>query len=51
MSTAVAPFRAALDVADFTEAQVPVVANVDARPHTAAGEWRDLLATRAPEDL
>lgn len=43
MEPAVAPLGAALDVVDFRTAAVPVVANVDARPHTAAGEWPDLL--------
>lgn len=43
MAPAVAPLGAALDTAAFLAAQVPVVANVDARPHTDAAEWPDLL--------
>ena len=43
MEPAVAPLGAALDATAFRAADVPVVANVDARPHTAAGEWPDLL--------
>ncbi|CAN5216639.1 MAG: ACP S-malonyltransferase [Euzebyales bacterium] len=43
MESAVQPFGEALDAAGFAEAAVPVVANVDARPHTAAAEWPHLL--------
>lgn len=43
MASAVEPLGAALDATAFREAAVPVVANVDARPHTAAAEWPDLL--------
>jgi [acyl-carrier-protein] S-malonyltransferase len=43
MEPAVAPFGAALDAATFADAEVPVVANVDAAPHVAAGEWPQLL--------
>lgn len=43
MATAVERLGAALDDATFADAAVPVVANADARPHTAAGEWPDLL--------
>lgn len=43
MEPAVAPFGAALDAADFAPAGLPVVANVDARPHEAADEWPTLL--------
>jgi [acyl-carrier-protein] S-malonyltransferase len=43
MAPAVAPLDAALDGARFADARVPVVANVDAAPHRAAGEWPDLL--------
>jgi [acyl-carrier-protein] S-malonyltransferase len=43
MEPAVAPFGAVLDETVLRDASVPVVANVDAAPHTAAGEWPDLL--------
>ena len=43
MEPAVAPFGRALDAAAFAAAAVPVVANVDARPHTDAAEWPALL--------
>ncbi len=43
MEAAVAPFGEALRAAAFADAALPVIANVDARPHRAAGEWPDLL--------
>ncbi|HSK97842.1 MAG TPA: ACP S-malonyltransferase [Euzebyales bacterium] len=43
MQPAVEPFGAALDRAAFRDGAVPVVANVDARPHRAAGDWPDVL--------
>jgi [acyl-carrier-protein] S-malonyltransferase len=43
MEPAVEPFGAVLDGAAFADGRVPVVANVDAAPHTAAGEWPGLL--------
>ena len=43
MEPAVAPFGEALDRAGFSDAGIPVVANVDAEVHTGAGEWPDLL--------
>jgi [acyl-carrier-protein] S-malonyltransferase len=43
MAAAVAPLGEALDAAPFADCAVPVVANVDAAVHTAAGEWPDLL--------
>ena len=43
MQPAVASLGAALDASAFRTARVAVVANVDARPHTDAGEWPDLL--------
>lgn len=43
MEPAVEPFGVTLDVATFSTATVPVVANVDARPHTAVGDWPALL--------
>jgi [acyl-carrier-protein] S-malonyltransferase len=43
MEPAVSPFGKVLEEAGFADAAVPVVANVDAEPHTAAGEWPDLL--------
>lgn len=46
MQPAVEPFGLALDAADFADATTPVVANVDARAHTRAVEWPDLLRTQ-----
>lgn len=43
MQPAVEPLGEALEQAAFADADVPVVANVDARPHTAAAEWPALL--------
>jgi [acyl-carrier-protein] S-malonyltransferase len=43
MEPAIGPFGEALDDASFATAAVPVVANVDARPHTDAGDWPTLL--------
>jgi [acyl-carrier-protein] S-malonyltransferase len=43
MQAAVAPFGVALDAAAFSDARIPVVANVDARPHRIAAEWPDVL--------
>ncbi|MGI9016382.1 MAG: ACP S-malonyltransferase [Euzebya sp.] len=43
MAAAVQPLGEALDAAPFAEAGVPVVANVDAAVHTAAGDWPQLL--------
>jgi [acyl-carrier-protein] S-malonyltransferase len=43
MQPAVEPFGAALDRAAFRDGAVPVVANVDARPHRAAGDWPEVL--------
>lgn len=43
MEPAVEPFGAALDAAVFSEAHIPVVANVDARPHRAAADWPAVL--------
>lgn len=34
---------AAIGAATFSDGRIPVVANVDARPHRQAGEWPDLL--------
>ena len=44
LEPAAARLRAALAAAPFRDARVPVVANVDARPHQAATEFPDLLA-------
>jgi [acyl-carrier-protein] S-malonyltransferase len=44
MAAAVEPLGEALGRAAFAGAAIPVVANVDAEPHTAAGEWPDLLS-------
>jgi len=43
MEPAVAPFGDALDTATFSTAALPVVANVDARPHTDAVDWPHVL--------
>lgn len=43
MEPAVAPFGDALDGASFADAAVPVVANLDARPHRAAADWPTVL--------
>ena len=43
MEPAVEPFGAALDAATFSTATLPVVANVDARPHADAGDWPAVL--------
>lgn len=46
MAPAVSPFGAALDATAFRDTQVPVIANVDARPHTDAADWPKLLRTQ-----
>jgi [acyl-carrier-protein] S-malonyltransferase len=38
-----APFGAVLDATAFRDSAVPVIANVDAQPHSAAGNWPRLL--------
>ena len=38
--------RKALDEVDLRDRDVPVIANVDARPHTEADEWAALLAAQ-----
>jgi [acyl-carrier-protein] S-malonyltransferase len=43
MQAAIEPFAKALADARFADAQVPVVANVDAQPHSAAADWPELL--------
>jgi [acyl-carrier-protein] S-malonyltransferase len=43
MTPAVEPFGRDLTGAAFSDAAVPVVANVDAESHRSAGEWPDLL--------
>jgi [acyl-carrier-protein] S-malonyltransferase len=43
MAPAADRLRAALDATAWSEPAVPVVANVDARPHREAGVWPDLL--------
>lgn len=43
MAAAAGPLGEALDTAPFADARIPVIANVDARPHTAAHEWPALL--------
>jgi [acyl-carrier-protein] S-malonyltransferase len=43
MLPAVEPFGAALDATTFREGTVPVIANVDARPHRDAVGWPQLL--------
>ncbi|MFZ0666580.1 MAG: ACP S-malonyltransferase, partial [Acidimicrobiales bacterium] len=44
MAPAAARLRKALSSTRFLLPEVPVVANVDARAHRGAGEWRSLLA-------
>ena len=44
MAPAADALRAAISRTDFSDAQAPVVANVDAQPHTRGSEWRELLA-------
>lgn len=43
MEPAVERFGAALDAAAFSDARIPVVANVDARVHRTAADWPPLL--------
>ena len=43
MASAVGPLVVALERTSFAEASIPVIANVDAAPHTSAGEWPALL--------
>jgi [acyl-carrier-protein] S-malonyltransferase len=43
MEPAVEPFAGVLDRARFAGGALPVVANVDARPHQAAGDWPEVL--------
>jgi [acyl-carrier-protein] S-malonyltransferase len=38
--------RKAIDAADLREAELPVYANVDARPHTGGDEWGGLLGAQ-----
>ncbi|WP_165492281.1 ACP S-malonyltransferase [Egibacter rhizosphaerae] len=44
VEAAVPVLREALDATTFRDAHLPVIANVDAAPHTAAGDWPSLLA-------
>ncbi len=44
MDSARIPLDAALARVPFSDARVPVVANVDAEPHTRADDWPDLLS-------
>jgi [acyl-carrier-protein] S-malonyltransferase len=46
MTPAVRPFTEELARAAFGDAAIPVVANVDAEVHQAAGEWPDLLVAQ-----
>jgi [acyl-carrier-protein] S-malonyltransferase len=43
MQPAVEPFGEVLDRATFNDGALPVVANVDARPHRVAGDWPQVL--------
>ena len=43
MEPALEPFSEAIAGTTFADAQIPVVANVDATSHRAAGDWPDLL--------
>ncbi|MEU1789270.1 ACP S-malonyltransferase [Streptomyces sparsogenes] len=42
MADAAAELKAALAAVEFAAEHMPVVANVDARPHTGGDRWRDL---------
>ncbi len=46
MASARERLRKALAGADLRDAELPVLANVDARAHTNAGEWENLLAAQ-----
>lgn len=46
MATARHRLRKALATAAFTDPEIPVTANVDARPHVAAEEWPGLLSAQ-----
>jgi [acyl-carrier-protein] S-malonyltransferase len=46
MAPARARLRKALKDATFRPPEVPVIANVDARPHESADEWRSLLSAQ-----
>ncbi|MGH9075690.1 MAG: ACP S-malonyltransferase, partial [Acidimicrobiales bacterium] len=46
MAPARARLRKALAHASFSDPEIPVTANVDARPHPAAGEWPGLLSAQ-----
>lgn len=43
MAPAQEPFAKALADARFADAAIPVIANVDAQPHTVAADWPELL--------
>lgn len=43
MEPAVAPFGAVLDGTEFRDSAIPVIANVDAQRHRAAGDWPQVL--------
>lgn len=46
MASARDRLRKALAQADLRDAELPVLADVDARPHTAADDWENLLAAQ-----
>lgn len=46
MAPARAALRQAIDGADLREAELPVHANVDARPHVTAADWSNLLGAQ-----
>lgn len=46
MASARERLRKALAQADLRDAEIPVLANVDARAHTSAAEWENLLAAQ-----
>jgi [acyl-carrier-protein] S-malonyltransferase len=46
MASARDRLRKALATADLRDADIPVLANVDARPHTTAEDWEGLLAAQ-----
>lgn len=46
MASARERLREALAVADIRDAEIPVVSNVDAKPHDRGGEWTALLSAQ-----
>lgn len=46
MESAVSLLEQALEGVDFADTRIPVFSNVDAAPHTSAGEFKNLLTTQ-----